>query len=149
MKCSTGNRIGNQCLIFSEDKISFYKDYWTQILKAYPANDRTYQGEHNALFLTLRTSFQILAQLRLMRTQVQPKLGTLEERIENIHTLLNSLAQKEPLVTLYTNYHLFLLWYASLFCELLTSLNFHPLKFEFYPKFYSLAGRNEKCNHSV
>ena len=40
-----------------------------------------------------------------MRTQTQPKLGTLEERIENIHTLLNSPAQKEPLVTLINSLH--------------------------------------------
>ena len=91
--------------IFSEDKISFHKDHWKQILKAYPANDRTYLGEQNALFLILRTSFQILAQLILMRTQVHPKLGTLEEKIENIHTLLNNPTHKEHLVTLINSLH--------------------------------------------
>ena len=38
--------------IFDEDKISFHKDNWKQLLKAYPADNRTYLGQENALFLS-------------------------------------------------------------------------------------------------
>ena len=51
--------------VFSEDKISFSKEYWAQILRAYPADNRKYLGKFNALFLILRTNLQVLAQLRL------------------------------------------------------------------------------------
>ena len=74
-------------------------------MKAYPADDRTYLNQENTLFLILRTSFQTLAQLRLMRTQVHPKLGTLEQKIENLHISLNSQAHREHLITLINNIH--------------------------------------------
>ena len=60
--------------VFSEDKISFFNEYWARILSAYPADDRHYLGKYNALFLMLRTNLQVLAQIRLMRVQTQPKL---------------------------------------------------------------------------
>ena len=91
--------------VFSEDKISFSKEYWAQILKAYLADDRHYLGKYNALFLILRTNLWVIAQLRLIRVQTQPKLVTIEERIENIFTLLNSPAQREPLENLIKTLH--------------------------------------------
>ena len=40
-----------------------------------------------------------------MRTQVHPKLGTLEQKIENLHISLNSQAHREHLITLINNIH--------------------------------------------
>ena len=40
-----------------------------------------------------------------MRVQTQPKLVAIEERIENIFTLLNSPAQREPLENLIKTLH--------------------------------------------
>ena len=91
--------------VFSEDKISFSKEYWAQILRAYPADNRKYLGKFNALFLILRTNLQVLAQLRLMRVQTQPKLVIIEERLEHISTLLNNPAQREPLENLIKTLH--------------------------------------------
>ena len=47
--------------VFSEDKISFSKEYWAQILRAYPADNRKYLGKFNELFLILKTNLQVLA----------------------------------------------------------------------------------------
>ena len=95
----------NAFSVFSEDKISFSKEYWAQILRAYPADDRHYLGKYNALFLILRTNLQVLAQLRLMRVQTQPKLVIIEERLEHISTFLNNPAQREPLENLIKTLH--------------------------------------------
>ena len=62
--------------VFSEDKVSFSKKYWANILRAYPAGDRTYLGNFNALFIILRFSLQTLAQVRLMRVETHPKVNT-------------------------------------------------------------------------
>ena len=91
--------------VFSEDKISFSKEYWAQILRAYPADNRKYLGKFNGLFLILRTNLQVLAQLRLMKVQIQPKLVIIEERLEHISTLLNNPAQREPLENLIKTLH--------------------------------------------
>ena len=83
--------------VFSEDKISFSKEYWAQILRAYPADNRKYLGKFNALFLILRINLQMLAQVRLMRVGTQPKMVLIEKRLEHISNLLNDPAQRETL----------------------------------------------------
>ena len=60
--------------IFNDDKVSFNKGYWKKLLKAYPQDDRSYLGKENAIFLILRNALQGLAQVRLIRTHVSPKL---------------------------------------------------------------------------
>merc|ERR1711895_386377 len=64
--------------VFGEDKVSFSKEYWANILRAYPAEDRTYLGNFNALFIILRTNLQFMAQVRLMRVETHPKLILIE-----------------------------------------------------------------------
>ena len=91
--------------LFDDDKVSFHRDYWKQLLKAYPEDDRSYLGQENTLFLILRTGVQILAQVRLMRTQVSPKLGTLEQQIENIHSSLDNQAHREKVLDLINYLH--------------------------------------------
>ena len=54
--------------LFDDDKFSFHNDYWKQLFKVYPEDDRSYLGQENALFLILRIGLQILAQVRIMRT---------------------------------------------------------------------------------
>ena len=83
--------------VFSEDKISFSKKYWTNILRAYPAGDRKYLGNFNALFFILRLSLQTMAQVRLMRVETHPRLTLIERRLESILNLLKDPASKETL----------------------------------------------------
>ena len=83
--------------VFSEDKISFSKKYWTNILRAYPAGDRKYLGNFNALFFVLRLSLQTMAQVRLMRVETHPRLTLIERRLESILNLLKDPASKETL----------------------------------------------------
>ena len=91
--------------IFEDDKVTFNKDYWKKLLKAYPEDDRSYLGKENALFLILRTGLQVLAQVRLMRTQVSPKLVKLEQKLENIHSSLDNQIHRENLLALTNNIH--------------------------------------------
>ena len=83
--------------VFSEDKISFSKKYWANILRAYPAGDRKYCGNFYALFFILRLSLQTMAQVRLMRVETHPRLILIERRLESISNLLNDPALKETL----------------------------------------------------
>ena len=83
--------------VFSEDKVSFSKEYWANILRAYPAENRKYLGNFNALFLILRINLQMMAQVRLMRVETHPKLILIEKRLESISNLLNDPAQRETL----------------------------------------------------
>ena len=83
--------------MFSEDKISFSKKYWANILRAYPAGDRKYLGNFNALFFILRLSLQTMAQVRLMRVETHPRLTLIERRLESILNLLKDPASKETL----------------------------------------------------
>ena len=83
--------------VFSEAKVSFSKEYWANILRAYPPENRIYLGKFNALFLILRINLQMLAQARLMRVETHPKLVLIEKRLENISNLLNDPAQRETL----------------------------------------------------
>ena len=76
--------------VFSEDKVSFSKEYWAHILRAYPADNRKYLGKFNALFPILRINLQMLAQVRLMRVETHPKLVLIEKRLEHISNLLNN-----------------------------------------------------------
>ena len=83
--------------VFSEDKVSFSKEYWANILRAYPAGDRKYLGNFNALFFILRITLQMMAQVRLMRVKTHPKLILIERRLESISNLLNDPAPRETL----------------------------------------------------
>ena len=83
--------------VFSEDKVSFSKEYWANILRAYPAENRKYLGNFNALFFILRINLQMMAQVRLMRVETHPKLILIEKRLESISNLLNDPAQRETL----------------------------------------------------
>ena len=83
--------------VFGEDKVSFSKEYWANILRAYPAENRKYLGNFNALFLILRINLQMMAQVRLMRVETHPKLILIEKRLESISNLLNDPAQRETL----------------------------------------------------
>ena len=70
--------------VFGEDKVSFSKEYWSNILRAYPAEDRTYLGKFNALFIILRFSLQTLAQVRLMRVETHPRLTNIEKKLDSV-----------------------------------------------------------------
>ena len=83
--------------VFSEDKVSFSKEYWANILRAYPAGDRKYLGNFNALFFILRITLQMMAQVRLMRVETHPKLILIERRLESISNLLSDPAPRETL----------------------------------------------------
>ena len=83
--------------VFSEDKISFSKKYWANILRAYQAGDRKYLGNFNALFFILRLSLQTLAQVRLMRVETHPRLTLIERRLESVLNLIKDPASKETL----------------------------------------------------
>ena len=75
------------------------------MLKAYPQADRSYLGKENALFLILRTALQGLAQVRLLRTNISPKLVTLEQKLENIDATLNNQVHRESLLALINEIH--------------------------------------------
>ena len=81
--------------VFGEDKVSFSKEYWANILRAYPAEDRTYLGNFNALFIILRFSLQTLAQVRLMRVETHPRLTVIERKLESVLNKLKDPASKE------------------------------------------------------
>ena len=81
--------------VFGEDKVSFSKEYWANILRAYPAEDRTYLGNFNALFIILRFSLQTLAQVRLMRVETHPRLTIIERKLESVLNKLKDPASKE------------------------------------------------------
>ena len=81
--------------VFGEDKVSFSKEYWANILRAYPAEDRTYLGNFNALFIILRFSLQTLAQVRLMRVETHPRLTVIEKKLESVLNKLKDPASKE------------------------------------------------------
>merc|ERR1711895_376031 len=81
--------------VFGEDKVSFSKEYWSNILRAYPAEDRTYLGNFNALFIILRLSLQTLAQVRLMRVETHPRLTVIERKLESVLNKLKDPASKE------------------------------------------------------
>ena len=70
--------------VFGEDKISFSKGYWSNILRAYPAEDRTYLGKLNALFIIIKFSLHTLAQARLMRVETHHRLNDIEEKLDNV-----------------------------------------------------------------
>ena len=91
--------------IFDDDKVSFNKGYWKKLLKAYPQDDRSYLGKENVLLLILRNALQGLAQVRLIRTHVSPKLVTLEQKLENIHTTLDNQMHRESLLALVNDIH--------------------------------------------
>lgn len=91
--------------IFEDDKVTFNKGYWKKLLKAYPEDDRSYLGRENSLILIPRTGLQGLPQIRLMRTQISPKLVTLEQRLENIHSTLDNQMHRENLLTLVNGIH--------------------------------------------
>ena len=83
--------------VVSEDKVFFSKEYWANILRAYPAEDRKYLGNFNALFFILRITLQMMAQVRLMRPETHPKLILIERRLESISNLLSDPAPRETL----------------------------------------------------
>ena len=84
--------------VFSEDKVSFSKDYLALILRAFLAESRKYLGSFNVLFLILRINLQMMAlQVRLMRVKTHPKLILIKKRHESISNLLNDSAQRETL----------------------------------------------------
>ena len=84
--------------VFSEDKVSFSKDYLALILRAFLAESRKYLGSFNVLFLILRINLQMMAlQVRLMRVKTHPKLILIKKRHESISNLLNDPAQRETL----------------------------------------------------
>ena len=84
--------------IFSEDKVSFSKDYLALILRAFLAESRKYLGEFNELFLILRINLQMMAlQVRLMRVKTHPKLTLIKKRHKSISNLMNDPAQRETL----------------------------------------------------
>ena len=58
--------------IFDDDKVSFNKGYWKELLKANPQADRSYLGKKNGLFFILRTALQGLAKVRLLRANISP-----------------------------------------------------------------------------
>ena len=70
--------------VFGEDKTSFSKGYWTNILRAYPAEDRTYLGKLNALFIIIKFSLHTLAQARLMRVETHHRLNDIEEKLDDL-----------------------------------------------------------------
>ena len=70
--------------VFSEDKTSFSKGYWTNILRAYPAEDRTYLGKLNALFIIIKFSLHTLAQARLMRVETHHRLNDIEGKLDDL-----------------------------------------------------------------
>ena len=71
--------------VFSEDKVSFSKDYLALILRAFLAESRKYLGKFNELFLILRI------------VETHPKLILIEKGLESFSNLLNDLAQGETL----------------------------------------------------
>ena len=80
--------------VFGEDKISFSKEYWSNILRAYPAEDRTYLGKLNALFIIIKFSLQTLAQVRLMRVETHPRLTNIEEKLDSVLSKLKGPASQ-------------------------------------------------------
>ena len=71
----------------------------------YPHADGSYLGKENALFLILRTALQGLAQVRLLRTNISPKLVAFEHKLENIHTTLNNQVHRDSLLALVNEIH--------------------------------------------
>ena len=64
-------------------------------MRAYPAGDRKYLGNSNALFFILRLSLQTLAQVRLMRVETHPRLTVIERKLESVLNKLKDPASKE------------------------------------------------------
>ena len=71
--------------VFDDDKVNFNKDYWRRLLKVYSETNRRYLSKEDALFLILRLTLQVLAQIRLVRTIMSSTFVEFEQKLNEIH----------------------------------------------------------------
>ena len=84
---------------FPGDKIDFSREYWSNMLKIYDANNRNFLGTDTALFLILKISLQALAQTRLLRVETTSAVLSLREQINSIQTNLENSSHRDELMT--------------------------------------------------